>query len=304
MPSATTTPRLVRRTPEGPPALTTYGTGKSPERQAALEHATHPWFARSESCGQSGDPTPAMHPRTNAAWHGPHLEAIRRQLAVRTRRLTDTGALTPAPPATRSQANEADSPARPVVQMLLCRYLAEHAVEHIRCVAQTRHRHRCPHPVLATTGPAGTWRLLPTGPRRGPARCPDGHLRPGPPPLQRATALARPALPSTRRRPGRRRSRPGGMAALRPSPARGTHPHPPAPPSGPPPQKPVTMPHHALEFALTRPLTPAELRHAAQAWPLAANHDTTRLMALTGAKTPNGPPTACASASPPGCPST
>ncbi|MFE7276505.1 hypothetical protein [Streptomyces sp. NPDC057623] len=47
----------------------------------------------------------------------------------------------------------------------------------------------------------------------------------------------------------------------------------------------MTMPHHALEITLTRPLTSAELRHAAQAWPLAANHNATRLMALAHAKT-------------------
>lgn len=46
------------------------------------------------------------------------------------------------------------------------------------------------------------------------------------------------------------------------------------------------MPHHALEIALLRPLTAAELRHAAQAWPLAADHAATRLMALVIAKTP------------------
>ncbi|SDP62245.1 hypothetical protein SAMN04487981_12942 [Streptomyces sp. cf386] len=46
------------------------------------------------------------------------------------------------------------------------------------------------------------------------------------------------------------------------------------------------MPHHALEIALTRPLTSAELRHAAHAWPLAANRDATRLMAVAGGKTP------------------
>ncbi|MFJ8637229.1 hypothetical protein [Streptomyces sp. NPDC093568] len=48
----------------------------------------------------------------------------------------------------------------------------------------------------------------------------------------------------------------------------------------------MTVPHHALEIMLTRPLTTAELRRAAHAWPLAANHDTTRLMVLAGAKTP------------------
>ncbi|MFJ9250302.1 hypothetical protein [Streptomyces sp. NPDC101776] len=49
----------------------------------------------------------------------------------------------------------------------------------------------------------------------------------------------------------------------------------------------MTMPHHALEILLTRPLTPAELRAAARVLPLAANHDTTRLMALVHAKTPD-----------------
>ncbi|MCX4878087.1 hypothetical protein [Streptomyces sp. NBC_00847] len=48
----------------------------------------------------------------------------------------------------------------------------------------------------------------------------------------------------------------------------------------------MTMPHHALEVLLTRPLVPAELRDAARVLPLAANHDTTRLMALVRAKTP------------------
>ncbi|MFJ8364596.1 hypothetical protein [Streptomyces sp. NPDC093984] len=47
------------------------------------------------------------------------------------------------------------------------------------------------------------------------------------------------------------------------------------------------MPHHALEILLTRPLAADELRHAARIWPLAANHDATRLMALMGAKTPD-----------------
>ncbi|MGW1055346.1 hypothetical protein [Streptomyces sp. NPDC002521] len=47
------------------------------------------------------------------------------------------------------------------------------------------------------------------------------------------------------------------------------------------------MPHHALEITLTRPLSPAALRQAARVLPLAANHDTTRLMALVPAKTPH-----------------
>jgi hypothetical protein len=47
----------------------------------------------------------------------------------------------------------------------------------------------------------------------------------------------------------------------------------------------MTMPHHALEITLTRPLTPAELHTAARVLPLAANHDATRLMALVRART-------------------
>ncbi|MCT9113309.1 hypothetical protein N4G69_48680 [Streptomyces mirabilis] len=47
----------------------------------------------------------------------------------------------------------------------------------------------------------------------------------------------------------------------------------------------MTVPHHALEITLTRPLTPAELHQAARALPLAANNDATRLMTLVRAKT-------------------
>ncbi|MGW0584281.1 hypothetical protein ACWD25_52220 [Streptomyces sp. NPDC002920] len=47
------------------------------------------------------------------------------------------------------------------------------------------------------------------------------------------------------------------------------------------------MPHHALEIILTRPAALTELQHAARTVPLAANHDTTRLMALVPAKTPH-----------------
>ncbi|MFG2276082.1 hypothetical protein ACGFNY_40775 [Streptomyces chartreusis] len=46
------------------------------------------------------------------------------------------------------------------------------------------------------------------------------------------------------------------------------------------------MPHHALEILLTRPVTASELRYVAHAWPLAANHDATRLIALMDAKNP------------------
>nr|WP_030565434.1 hypothetical protein [Streptomyces aureocirculatus] len=48
----------------------------------------------------------------------------------------------------------------------------------------------------------------------------------------------------------------------------------------------MTMPHHALDVTLTRPLTPAELHQATRTMPLAANHDSTHLLALVRAKTP------------------
>jgi hypothetical protein len=48
----------------------------------------------------------------------------------------------------------------------------------------------------------------------------------------------------------------------------------------------MTVPHHALDITLTRPLTPAELHRAARTMPLAANHDATHLLAVVPAKTP------------------
>ncbi|MET7737690.1 DUF6083 domain-containing protein [Streptomyces sp. NPDC005402] len=104
--------------------------------------------------------------RTPTCRMSPCLEAVRRQLAVRTRRLTDTGAFTPAPPPGGSAPGaDTDGPDRPVVQTLLCRYVAERPIRGLRCVAQTRHR--CTNPVLVPPAQAGTWRLLPTGPQRG-----------------------------------------------------------------------------------------------------------------------------------------
>ncbi|ANP52016.1 hypothetical protein J2Z21_008884 [Streptomyces griseochromogenes] len=47
------------------------------------------------------------------------------------------------------------------------------------------------------------------------------------------------------------------------------------------------MPHHALEITLTQALDLLELDTARHRMPLAANHDTTRLIALIDAKTPH-----------------
>ena len=119
-------------------------------------------------------PRPATHPRATA----PRLVALRRQLAVRSRRLIDKGTFTPAPvsPATTLLSTDRDRPVRPVVRIFLTHYLGESPVEDIRCIAQTRQRYRCTQPVLDTAHPAGRWVLLPAQPHRGPIALPGGSM--------------------------------------------------------------------------------------------------------------------------------
>ncbi len=106
--------------------------------------------------------------RTPTCSLSPFLDDARRDFAVRTRRLIDTGALTPTPPPAGTPSPDGpDHACRPVVQLLLVRYLAPAPLDAIRCVAQTRHRHRCTQTVLTPKRPAGRWRLLPTGSRHG-----------------------------------------------------------------------------------------------------------------------------------------
>ncbi|MFF7161793.1 DUF6083 domain-containing protein [Streptomyces sp. NPDC008086] len=92
----------------------------------------------------------------------PALTSVRRQLAVRTRRLIDTGVFIPTAAPTRAAT---DGPDRPLVRMLLGHCLAGGPVEAVRCVAQTSRRTRCPRPDLAPDVPPGSWILLPIGPR-------------------------------------------------------------------------------------------------------------------------------------------
>ncbi|MGW1675195.1 DUF6083 domain-containing protein [Streptomyces sp. NPDC002324] len=91
------------------------------------------------------------------------LAALRRALAVNTRRLIDADTFIPA--AARPDGAAAQQavcrPVRPVVQLLYVRYLAAGPVEDIQCVALTRRRRRCTRPVLAPHIPAGTWTLMP-----------------------------------------------------------------------------------------------------------------------------------------------
>ncbi|MFF3275904.1 DUF6083 domain-containing protein [Streptomyces chrestomyceticus] len=105
----------------------------------------------------------------------PQLRDLRRRLALRTRHLKDAGALPP-PSAEPAPPTVPCRPARPVVRLLYVRYLAPCPVEDLRCVAQTRTRHRCTHPLLAPDTPPGTWTLLPTTPATGQLPLPDTRM--------------------------------------------------------------------------------------------------------------------------------
>ncbi|GGT26544.1 hypothetical protein GCM10010222_80440 [Streptomyces tanashiensis] len=92
----------------------------------------------------------------------PALDELRRRLALRTRRLLDTGAFTPGEqPLPETAEPDICRPARPVVQLLYSRYLAARPVEDIQCVAQTIRRTRCPHPLLTPGTTPGRWTLAP-----------------------------------------------------------------------------------------------------------------------------------------------
>ncbi|MFE9941553.1 DUF6083 domain-containing protein [Streptomyces hirsutus] len=119
-------------------------------------------------------PRPTTHPRAT----GPRLASLRRQLAVRSRRLIDTGTFTPTSPTPAATLPSTDRgrPVRPVVRILLTHYLGESPVEDIRCIAQTRQRHRCARPILDPAHPAGRWTLLPIHPHRGQLALPGGSM--------------------------------------------------------------------------------------------------------------------------------
>ncbi|WNO70139.1 DUF6083 domain-containing protein [Streptomyces sp. AM8-1-1] len=120
----------------------------------------------------------ALCPRGDApAELTPLLTELRRHLALSTRRLLDSGTFTPtADRPTRAPDVAACRPTRPVVQILYGRYLAAQPVEDIRCIAQTRRRERCPHPVLAPDAPAGRWTLMPATPASGQLALPAADM--------------------------------------------------------------------------------------------------------------------------------
>ncbi|MFE6095971.1 DUF6083 domain-containing protein [Streptomyces massasporeus] len=96
------------------------------------------------------------------------LAGLRRELALRTRRLIDVGAFTPSvTPHGAAPSQDACRPARPIVQLLYVRYVAAHPVDKIQCVAQMRHRDRCTQTLLTPDSLAGIWRLVPATAARG-----------------------------------------------------------------------------------------------------------------------------------------
>ncbi|MBB6421658.1 DUF6083 domain-containing protein [Streptomyces sp. AK010] len=128
------------------------------------------WHVSSGIAHPAGDgsswcrlPHAVLCPARDTAPAFPELAGLRRSLAVHTRRMIDAGVFTPPPALTDSSAPRPPvcRPARPIVQLLYVRYLASRPVDEIQCVAQTRRRHRCTSPLLASHAPAGTWRLVP-----------------------------------------------------------------------------------------------------------------------------------------------
>ncbi|MET8205896.1 DUF6083 domain-containing protein [Streptomyces sp. NPDC005373] len=106
-------------------------------------------------------------PGTDITAPTPQLDELRRQLALRTRRLIDTGAHTPPSDPPSRPATAVCRPARPIVRLLYSYYFADRPLEDIRCVAHTRARQRCPHPVHHPSAPPGIWKLHPLSPGHG-----------------------------------------------------------------------------------------------------------------------------------------
>ncbi|MEU7640783.1 DUF6083 domain-containing protein [Streptomyces sp. NPDC039016] len=155
------------------------------EITASAVPAQHRWHISSGIAHPAHDGTPwcriphtplcPTHPTDDLLT--PQLAELRRRLALRTRHLIDTGAFTPqtAPPTATAQPAPCRS-ARPLVQLLYCRYLAPRPLEDIQCVAQTRQRDRCTRRVLPQRSPAGTWTLMPATPARGQPALPASQM--------------------------------------------------------------------------------------------------------------------------------
>jgi hypothetical protein len=136
------------------------------ERWHVNSGLTHPTHDASAWCRvRHHAPCPAAGPPD---WLRPgRLDDLRRQLALYTRRLIDTGTITPTPELPPDPAYPAVPAAQPVVQFLYLRYLAPGPLGDIRCVTRTRGRHRCPHPLQNSGALPGTWILQPVHPTGG-----------------------------------------------------------------------------------------------------------------------------------------
>ncbi|CAM5316623.1 hypothetical protein SCHAM137S_01913 [Streptomyces chartreusis] len=266
------------------------------------------WHVSSGVAHPSGDgsdwcrlPHAVVCPARDTPPPPPELAALRRSLAVNSRRLIDARAFAP-PPARDGTAPHGTvcRPARPVVQLLYVRYLASLPVDEIQCVAQARRRHRCTSPLLTSDAPAWTWRPAPATASSwsaGPASRSHGALRPQQPAVHGAVGSGAPsAVSSTPPCPRPPTWRwPSGSPSIRCAITSTSAPVCPPPPDVPGLQvlrtkegSAVRRPpvHHAVEVALTRPATPGELRSARRHVPLAVNADRTRLMVVHSARSP------------------
>ncbi|MEH0513404.1 DUF6083 domain-containing protein [Streptomyces sp. B21-079] len=108
----------------------------------------------------------------------PQLSALRRSLALRTRRLVDAGVFAPSAASSNGLApgETACRQTRPIVQLLYLLYLASHHVDDIQCVSQTRRRVRCTAKVLGSDTLTGFWTLMPVNMHSGQLALPSGVM--------------------------------------------------------------------------------------------------------------------------------
>ena len=164
----------------------------------------------------------------------------------------------PAPKRQRTAATPT-APDRPVVQMLLGRYLAERPVEGHPLRGPDPPPPPLPHPGPRPHHPPGTWRLLPLGPQRGQLALPDtlmavydlSHL-----PYAEQLRWRTQHCPAHAAAPGAADLALAGWQPFDPL-LHAAHIHTRLPHTRrPTAAEGVTMPHHALEILLTRPLCP------------------------------------------------
>ncbi|MEV5426906.1 DUF6083 domain-containing protein [Streptomyces cellulosae] len=158
-----------------PPHLTAAATTDVPA--ACRRHTSNGIaYPHDDGSGWCRLPHAAQCPR--ASQHrvtSPRQTLLSRHLTVRSHRLIDTSALTPAP-STSSTLTETTSPDLPVVRILLTPYHAQEPVEIIRSIAQTRQRHRCTRPSLDPPRPAERWTPLPVQPHHSHPALPGGTM--------------------------------------------------------------------------------------------------------------------------------